>query len=136
MESFKPVTRKRYFTMNLYIIYILISVLGSALGQLLLKKGMLQLGPLTLQADQLWTSLIRMATNPFVLVGLLIYAAGTVFWLAALSNVDLGFAYSFASLSYIVMLIASWQLFNEHISPLRLIGVFVISLGVLLISRS
>lgn len=122
--------------MNLYIIYILISVLGSALGQILLKKGMLQLGPLTLQSEQLWSSLLRMATNPFVIIGLLIYAAGTVFWLAALSSVDLGFAYSFASLSYIVMLVASWQLFNENISPLRLLGVLVISVGVFLISRS
>ncbi len=54
----------------------------------------------------------------------------------ALSRVDLSFAYPFASLSYVVMLAASWQLFNEDISLLRLMGTAVIVFGVLLISRS
>ena len=59
-----------------------------------------------------------------------------VFWLVALSRVDLSYAYPFASLSYVVMLTASWLLFNENITSLRLLGTVVIGLGVFLISRS
>jgi drug/metabolite transporter (DMT)-like permease len=118
------------------IVYILISVLAGAVGQILLKKGMGSMGPLTLTLNQLGNVLWRIGTNPYVIVGLAIYVSGTVFWLTALSRVDLSYAYPFASLSYIVMLAASWLLFKEHITPLRLMGSLVVCLGVFLISRS
>jgi len=122
--------------MNLAIIYILISVLAGALGQILLKKGMGAMGPLTLSMDQVGGILWRIASNPYVVIGLLIYVCGTLFWLVALSRVDLSYAYPFASLSYVVMLAASYFLFHENITPMRLLGTGVICLGVILISRS
>ncbi len=122
--------------MNLAIVYIMISVLGGAFGQILLKKGMASMGPLTLTVNQLWSVLWKIATNPYVVVGLGIYLFSTVFWLTALSRVDLSYAYPFASLSYIVMLVASWTIFSENITPMRLLGSLVVGLGVLLISRS
>jgi drug/metabolite transporter (DMT)-like permease len=122
--------------MTIAIVYILISVFSGAMGQIMLKKGMSSMGPLTLSIDQITTILWRIGTNPYVVIGLVIYVAGTVFWLAALSRVDLSYAYPFASLSYVVMLTASWQLFNENITPLRLLGSLVVCLGVFLISRS
>ena len=121
--------------MSIAVLYILISVLGSAGGQVLLKKGMNNTGPVTLSLSQLPSVLWRMATNPYVAVGLTIYLIGTVFWLAALSRVDLSYAYPFASLSYVIMLVASWQMFDEKISLGRLFGTFVIGLGVFLIYR-
>jgi drug/metabolite transporter (DMT)-like permease len=122
--------------MTIAITYILISVVAGAVGQVMLKKGMSTMGPLTLSLDQLFNILWRIGTNPYVVIGLAIYVTGTVFWLAALSRVDLSYAYPFASLSYAVMLVASWQLFNENITPFRLVGTLVVCLGVFLISRS
>ena len=122
--------------MNLAVIYILVSVLLGAVGQILLKKGMTNMGAITLTLNQLPATLWGMATNLYVVFGLLLYVTGTVFWLSALSRVDLSYAYPFASLSYIVMLIASWQLFNEDIAPIRLLGTIVVGLGVFLISQS
>jgi drug/metabolite transporter (DMT)-like permease len=122
--------------MNLTVIYILISVLGSAAGQVLLKRGMGSMGPLTLTTGQLPGMLLRMGTNPFVVGGLAVYVGGTVFWLIALSRVDLSYAYPFASLSYVLMLLASWRLFGEDVSVLRIAGSLVVILGVLIISRS
>jgi drug/metabolite transporter (DMT)-like permease len=122
--------------MTLAISYILISVAAGATGQILLKFGMMHIGEVTLSADQVLSVLWRLATNPFVVGGLALYAGGTVFWLAALSRVDLSYAYPFASLSYVVMLTAAWVLFAENITPLRLFGTLVVGLGVLLISRS
>mgnify|MGYP001436856245 CR=1 FL=1 len=97
--------------MNIAIAYILIAVVGSAAGQLLLKKGMSTMGPLTISLDQISGILWRIGTNPYVVIGLTIYVCGTVFWLAALSRVDLSFAYPFASLSYIAMIVGGWLLF-------------------------
>jgi drug/metabolite transporter (DMT)-like permease len=94
------------------------------------------MGPLTLSAGQLFPLVWRLATNPFVVIGLAVYMGGTLFWLTALSRVDLSYAYPFASLSYLVMLVAAWRLFGEDISALRILGSLVIMLGVFLISRS
>lgn len=121
---------------NIAIVYIMISVVGGAVGQVMLKKGMGSMGPLTLTANQFGSILWRMATNPYVVLGLGIYALGTLFWLLALSREELSFAYPFASLSYILMLIASWQLFRENISVLRLAGTLVICVGVVMTALS
>ena len=122
--------------MKIAITYILISVVASIIGQLLLKVGMNKLGSITLSASQFLSVSWKMATNPYVFIGLAIYLAGTVFWLAALSRVDLSYAYPFASLSYVVMLVASWMMFDEKITLGRLIGTVVIGIGVFLISRN
>lgn len=122
--------------MKTSIIYILISVVGGAAGQVLLKMGMNSLGPLTLSAGQFLRILWSMATNLYVIIGLAIYMLGVVFWLAAISRVDLSFAYPFASLSYVLMLLVSWGIFGEKISLLRLVGTIVICVGVLIIARS
>jgi drug/metabolite transporter (DMT)-like permease len=121
--------------MKIAVIYILISVLTSTVGQLMLKQGMAGMGEVTLSINQLPSIIWKMGTNLYVFFGLAIYLAGTVFWLAALSRVDLSYAYPFASLSYVIMLAASWLLFDEKITLSRLIGTFVIGIGVLLIYR-
>ena len=121
--------------MKTAIIYILISVLTSTVGQLLLKVGMNKMGSITLSSNQFLLTSWKMATNPYVFVGLAIYLAGTIFWLAALSRVDLSYAYPFASLSYVVMLAASWMMFAEKITLERFLGTVVIGIGVFLISR-
>jgi drug/metabolite transporter (DMT)-like permease len=122
--------------LNVAIIYILVSVLLGAVGQVLLKKGMSNMGPVTLTLNQLPATLWGMATNLYVVFGLLLYVTGTVFWLSALSRVDLSYAYPFASLSYVIMLAASWLLFHENITVVRLLGTLIVALGVFVISRS
>ena len=68
--------------LNMAVVYILASVLLGAVGQVLLKKGMSSMGAVTLTLNQLPATLWGMATNLYVVFGLLIYVTGTVFWLA------------------------------------------------------
>ena len=135
MEIQQALSRKRVVKMNIAITYILVSVILGAVGQLLLKQGMGSMGPLGISIDGLGGLSWKIGTNLYVVSGLFIYVLGTLFWLVALSRVELSFAYPFASLSYLVMLAASWGLFHENISLLRLIGTLVIVFGVLIISR-
>jgi drug/metabolite transporter (DMT)-like permease len=127
---------KKAARMNIALVYILISVLAGGVGQVLLKKGMTSFGPLTLTVSQIGSILWRMVTNPYVILGLGIYGFSAILWMIALSRVNLSYAYPFASLGYVVMLLASWQLFHEDISLLRLIGCGVIILGIVIISRT
>lgn len=121
--------------MDIAVIYILISVITGAVGQVMLKKGMTTLGPLVISLKEIPPLVLKIAMNPFIFFGLLIYVGGILFWLVALSRVDLSFAYPFASLSYVLMFLASWLFLNEQITMLRIIGSLVIILGVVIVSR-
>jgi drug/metabolite transporter (DMT)-like permease len=117
-------------------IAIVISVMLGVVGQLMLKQGMNVMGPQSLSPDKIPTILWKVATSPWVVIGLLVYVSATFFWLIALSRVELSYAYPFASLSYIFMLAASWRLMGENPSLPRLGGVALICLGVIIISQT
>jgi drug/metabolite transporter (DMT)-like permease len=118
------------------IAYILCSGLFGVAGQLVLKRGLVTIGTLSLRIDTAPQILLHLAFNPLVVLGLLVYSIGTVFWLLALSRVDLSYAYPFASLNYGLVLFASWLLLGERPSLIRLVGVVVIGTGVWAISRT
>ena len=123
-------------TTNLKAIgFILGSVVSGAIGQLILKGGMNSLtdqGPLQLSLD----TLLRMATNPLVMVGIAVFGVSTILWLLALMKADLSFAFPFLSLTYIVVLFGGTVLFHEEVTLARVIGFAVIVLGVWIVARS
>ena len=54
----------------------------------------------------------------------------------ALSRVEVSFAYPILSVGYIVVAIAGYFLLDESLGWSRILGIFVIILGVYLVSRS
>jgi drug/metabolite transporter (DMT)-like permease len=116
--------------------YILTSGVFGVAGQLILKRGIAGMGPLSLRPDALPGVALSLILNPLVLLGLAVYACGTFLWLIALSRVDLSYAYPFASLNYVLVLLASWLVLGEQPSIPRVIGVVVICCGVFAISRT
>ena len=105
-------------------------------GQLLLKRGVADLGPLVLTPDALVPLFHRLILTPAIPLGLLVYLCGTAFWLRVLAEADLSFAYPVASLNYLFVLSSSWLLLGEQPTASRLTGVVLICLGVYVISRS
>tara|TARA_Y100000310_G_scaffold226796_1_gene229001 strand:- start:3935 stop:4306 length:372 start_codon:yes stop_codon:yes gene_type:complete len=117
------------------LLLIVLSVLIVDTGQLLLKKGLLDLGALDF-AGNLFGSFILAFTNPFVLAGLVLFFLSSFVWLIVLSKANLSFAYPLLSLGYVVVSILSWVFFNENLSELRLVGLGVIFMGVYFMSRT
>jgi drug/metabolite transporter (DMT)-like permease len=115
---------------------VLLSVALSMVGQLILKRGMSDMGPVSLTNRSLFETAWSIATDPFVIVGMVIYAVSVLYWLVGLSRVPLSYAYPFISLSYVVILGASFFLLGEQLNLLRISGVIVICLGVLLVAFS
>jgi drug/metabolite transporter (DMT)-like permease len=111
--------------------FVLSSVAFGAVGQLVLKAGMNSLGKSQFSVE----TLIAMATNPLVLVGVAIFGISTLLWLAALTKADLSFAYPFLSLSYIAVLVGGALLFHEAVTLGRVIGFVVIVAGVWIVAR-
>lgn len=118
------------------IVYILLSGLLGVSGQLILKSAVNALGPLGLTPEALPATVVSLMINPFIIGGLTIYLSGTFFWLVALSRADLGYAFPFASLNYVLILVSAWLFLGEQPSLSRIAGVVVIVGGVWAIART
>jgi drug/metabolite transporter (DMT)-like permease len=118
------------------LLYILASGVLGVSGQIILKRGLAQLGPLELAPDTFVSVILSCALNPSIVLGLAVTVTGTFFWLITLSRVDLSFAYPFASLNYVMVLAGSWLVLGEALSPVRLLGVLAICAGVCLVART
>ena len=115
---------------------ILLSVALAALAQLTLKHGMNEVtansGELQLNAH----SLKDVLTTWAVWGGLFLFGLSAFVWLAVLSRASLSFAYPFASLSYVLILLADKFILQEQIPTLRWAGVFFIMTGIVLVAQT
>jgi multidrug transporter EmrE-like cation transporter len=109
---------------------ILFSVLLSSAGQLAFKAALNDIGELQITLAMI----IKLLTNPLMLLGLAFFAVSAFLWLVALMEADLSFAYPFLSLNYVAIMAGGVFLYNEHVSWLRLLSVGLIILGLLTIA--
>jgi len=116
--------------------FILAGVMLNAGAQLLLKAGARVLGVLTLDAATLPSTLVNVATQPYILGGLFCYVLSVGLWIVALSRVDVSIAYPMLSIGYVVNALIAWQLFGEALTAGRIGGIAIILVGVVVLARS
>ena len=117
---------------------ILLSVGLAAVAQLMLKTGMNhvndELAPATFGFDG--ASFRTVAVQPYVWAGLALFGASALVWLVVLSQASLSFAYPFAALTYVLILLFDALVLDETVPPLRWAGVGFIAIGIFLVSRT
>jgi drug/metabolite transporter (DMT)-like permease len=114
---------------------ILLSVVSGVAGQTAIKLGVNQPG--AAEAADGFLSLIGMIIrSPFVLLGLVLYAAGALAWIAVLSRLDLSLAYPFLALNFVLVTLSSRFLLGETVPGIRWLGILVICGGIFLVARS
>jgi multidrug transporter EmrE-like cation transporter len=59
-----------------------------------------------------------------------------VLWIMVLSRVEVSIAYPMVSIGYVVTAALGWLLLNETVSPMRLLGIAIIIVGVTVVARS
>ena len=120
------------------IVIILISVSLAAVAQLTLKAGMNHvndaLAPETFSFNG--ESLKALVQQPFVWGGLGLFGISAIVWLVVLSRASLSFAYPFASITYVLILLFDHFVLDEAVPPLRWAGVAAIAIGIFLVSRT
>lgn len=109
--------------------FMLASVALGTLGQIAFKYGAMQM------ASQPATTLLDNLKWPLV-VGVSLYGTSTILYILALKKLELSFAYPLISIGYVLVLIASYFLFHESISWLRIGGVALILAGISLVAKS
>ena len=122
-------------------VFLLISsILLTTVAQLLMKTGMMGLGELSFSFDFIQELFSYKKLNSFLIIfsGLGCYGLSMIAWIGVLTRIRLSIAYPFLSVSYILVYLAAMVLpwFNESISILRLSGIVLISIGLIMITRS
>lgn len=74
--------------------------------------------------------------SPLVLLGLAMYGVGALSWVAVLSRLDLGYAYPFLALNFVLITLISWLILGEHVPGLRWVGLAFICVGIVLVAQS
>jgi multidrug transporter EmrE-like cation transporter len=118
------------------IALILLSVILAAVAQLTLKHGMDQVAAGTGVLRFGTGSLRDVVTTPAVWLGLFLFGLSAVVWLAVLSRTALSFAYPFASLTYVLILLADRFVLDQEIPALRSAGFACIVVGIILVSQT
>lgn len=120
------------------MVLLLVAVLLGVLGQLLLKMGMTQVGTLEFSgglAGLIQTG-IRVFSNLKVLGGFAAYGVSSLFWIVVLSKLNLSLAYPMLALNYVLVPLTARLFLGEQVPGLRWLGMGVIIIGVVIISRT
>ncbi|UCF05948.1 MAG: EamA family transporter [bacterium] len=114
---------------------IILIVVVNTVAQFTIKAGVKKIGTFDLVGDFVG-SMLRAFTSWIILIGFALYFSSALLWLIILSRRDLSWAYPLVSLSYVIIVLASPVILNEHFSVQRLLGSLVICLGVYLVFRT
>ena len=114
-----------------YLVLIAVMCFGST-GDALLKRGMNDFGPVDLH--HVWRVVAALG-NPWVLAGILCLIAFFTAYLNALSWADLSYVLPATALGYVMVTLLGRYFLHENVSPMRWLGVLLISCGVGWVTR-
>ncbi|MGO9803338.1 MAG: EamA family transporter [Steroidobacteraceae bacterium] len=111
-------------------------VLLNALAQLGLKSATQVTGPLLAGDAGVWKRGLELLVVPSLWGAVCAYALSLVVWIVGLSRVPVSQAYPLLSMGYVINIGLAWWLLGEAPNAQRVVGIAVIVLGVVLVSRS
>jgi len=111
-------------------------VLLNALAQLGLKSATQVTGPLLAGEAGVWRRGLELLVVPSLWGAVCAYALSLVVWIVGLSRVPVSQAYPLLSMGYVLNIGLAWWLLGEAPNAQRVVGIAVIVLGVVLVSRS
>lgn len=107
---------------------------AAAVGQILVRRGMLQVGELAGHAPRYLVAYFwRALTNPWVVGGTVGNALFYFLFLAALSWADVSVALPLTAMEYIMAALLGIVFLGERVPPLRWAGITLVVAGVLVI---
>ena len=119
------------------IVIMLLAVTAGTVGDILLAKGMKQLGDLsTMNLRGIMEVAFRAMTEWKIVVGTAMLALFFFLWLAVLSWEDLSVALPMQALNYVLVAVLAKYILHEDVSPLRWAGIALVCVGVMLITKS
>jgi drug/metabolite transporter (DMT)-like permease len=81
-------------------------------------------------------NIMNIVTNKFIVGGFALYLLSTIFWFGALSKIDISMLSPMGSMIFVTVALLAMFFLGEKISAVRWTGIFVIVVGVVLLTRS
>jgi drug/metabolite transporter (DMT)-like permease len=118
------------------IVAMTIATGSAAFGQILVRRGMLQVGSLENYAPwPLLTYFGHALCNPYVIGGTILNAIFYFLFLAALSWTGVTVALPMTAIEYGFAALMAVTILKESVPPLRWLGIALVVIGVILIAR-
>jgi len=119
------------------VVVMLIAVSAGTVGDLLLTKGMKELGDLSaMNLRGMLSAAYQALTSPKLVIGTAMLAIFFFLWLAVLSWEDLSVALPMQALNYVLVAFLSQYFLGEVVTPMRWAGTILVCIGVILITKS
>lgn len=116
---------------------MLMAVSAGTVGDILLAKGMKELGDLSTQGLRgILNSAFQAMTEPKIIIGTACLALFFFLWLAVLSWEDLSVALPMQALNYVLVAFLAQFYLGEQVTPLRWAGIGLVCVGVMMITKS
>ncbi len=115
---------------------IFTGVMLNAAAQILMKAGTNAIGHFEFSVGNILPIGWKLATEWHIITALFCYGISVVVWILALSRVPVSIAFPMLSMAYVVNALAAYYLLGEPFSPTKLVGMGVIIVGVIIISRA
>lgn len=119
------------------LLILLIGLVFEAVGVVLLKKGITQVGEVKqVGAAEVVRVVKAGVTNPSILLGVFFEALFFVCLLVLMAESDISFLWPLTALSFVMTTLAALIFLGERVSSIRWAGVVFIMIGAALISYS
>ena len=122
--------------MPLWLPMALVSIALGAVGQFLLKIAAQSLGNVSLFGPEMGSSLLRLALNPYFLLGLVCFVSSMLLWVRVLTAAPLNTSYPLVSLGYVLVAFMSWIFLGESLGVRQGLAIAIIVVGVALLAGS
>src|ERR1700746_1726300 len=118
------------------LLMILAMVVCANAGDLMLKRGMMEIGALQLSRAGLGHAFLRTVRSGTIWMGILFLIGFTISYMTALSWADYSYVMPAGAFGYAILTLLAVIFLHESVSPKRWVGVALICVGVLLVGQT
>ena len=117
-------------------LYLLLAISFGVVSQLIIKW---QMSAFSFNDYETWQDKFALAfsmlLNPYIIISLILTLLAGVTWMIAMTKFEISYAYPFTLLGLVLVTIFSVIFFGESVNTYKIIGIAVIVLGIVLISK-
>ena len=117
-------------------LYLLLAIFFGVVSQLIIKW---QMSAFSFNDYETWQDKFALAfsmlLNPYIIISLILTLLAGVTWMIAMTKFEISYAYPYTLLGLVLVTIFSVIFFGESINTYKIIGIAVIILGIVLISK-
>ena len=118
------------------IIMTIIAACMMGSSSLMLKASLEAMGGLGNTDGNLLQEIFKLATQPLLIIGVIIYGSATLLWLRVLSGEPISVGYPIlVSLAFLIVTLGAVVIFKEDLNTVKLAGMGIILFGVFVLAN-